>query len=181
MKYEFDRIEKKWQKKWEETGAFRASDDYSKPKFYALVEFPYPSGQGLHVGHPRSYTALDIVVRKKRMQGYNVLYPMGWDAFGLPAENFAIKNHVHPEHFTRENIRHFKEQMISLGLSFDWSREVATIDPDYYNGPSGSSCSSSSAAWPTRPPCPSTGVPAANAFWPTKRWSTAFASAAARR
>ena len=132
MKYEFDRIEKKWQKKWEETGAFRASDDYSKPKFYALVEFPYPSGQGLHVGHPRSYTALDIVVRKKRMQGYNVLYPMGWDAFGLPAENFAIKNHVHPEHFTRENIRHFKEQMISLGLSFDWSREVATIDPDYY-------------------------------------------------
>ena len=132
MKYEFNRIEKKWQAKWEEAGVFHATDDYSKPKFYALVEFPYPSGAGLHVGHPRSYTALDIVARKKRMQGYNVLYPMGWDAFGLPAENYAIKNHVHPEKFTRANIAHFKEQLTSLGLSFDWSREVATIDPDYY-------------------------------------------------
>ncbi len=132
MKYEFNRIEKKWQAKWEEAGVFHATDDYSKPKFYALVEFPYPSGAGLHVGHPRSYTALDIVARKKRMQGYNVLYPMGWDAFGLPAENYAIKNHVHPERFTRANIAHFKEQLTSLGLSFDWSREVATIDPDYY-------------------------------------------------
>ena len=132
MKYDFAQIEKKWQQKWEEEGVFHAPNDYSRPKFYALVEFPYPSGQGLHVGHPRSYTALDIVARKKRMQGYNVLYPMGWDAFGLPAENYAIKNHVHPEHFTRENIQHFKQQLISLGLSFDWSREFATIDPDYY-------------------------------------------------
>ncbi len=132
MKYEFDRIEKKWQAKWEEAGAFHAVNDTTKPGFFALVEFPYPSGQGLHVGHPRSYTALDIIARKKRMQGYNVLYPMGWDAFGLPAENFAIKNHVHPEHFTRQNIQHFKDQLVSLGLSFDWSREVATIDPDYY-------------------------------------------------
>ena len=132
MKYDFAQIEKKWQQKWEEEGVFHAPNDYSRPKFYALVEFPYPSGQGLHVGHPRSYTALDIVARKKRMQGYNVLYPMGWDAFGLPAENYAIKNHVHPEHFTRENIQYFKQQLISLGLSFDWSREFATIDPDYY-------------------------------------------------
>ena len=132
MKYDFAQIEKKWQQKWEEEGVFHAPNDYSRPKFYALVEFPYPSGQGLHVGHPRSYTALDIVARKKRMQGFNVLYPMGWDAFGLPAENYAIKNHVHPEHFTRENIQHFKQQLISLGLSFDWSREFATIDPDYY-------------------------------------------------
>ena len=132
MKYDFAQIEKKWQQKREEEGVFHAPNDYSRPKFYALVEFPYPSGQGLHVGHPRSYTALDIVARKKRMQGFNVLYPMGWDAFGLPAENYAIKNHVHPEHFTRENIQHFKQQLISLGLSFDWSREFATIDPDYY-------------------------------------------------
>ena len=132
MKYDFAQIEKKWQQKWEEEGVFHAPNDSSRPKFYALVEFPYPSGQGLHVGHPRSYTALDIVARKKRMQGFNVLYPMGWDAFGLPAENYAIKNHVHPEHFTRENIQHFKQQLISLGLSFDWSREFATIDPDYY-------------------------------------------------
>ena len=132
MKYDFAQIEKKWQQKWEEEGVFHVPNDYSRPKFYALVEFPYPSGQGLHVGHPRSYTALDIVARKKRMQGFNVLYPMGWDAFGLPAENYAIKNHVHPEHFTRENIQHFKQQLISLGLSFDWSREFATIDPDYY-------------------------------------------------
>ena len=132
MKYDFAQIEKKWQQKREEEGVFHAPNDSSRPKFYALVEFPYPSGQGLHVGHPRSYTALDIVARKKRMQGFNVLYPMGWDAFGLPAENYAIKNHVHPEHFTRENIQHFKQQLISLGLSFDWSREFATIDPDYY-------------------------------------------------
>ena len=100
--------------------------------FYALVEFPYPSGQGLHVGHPRSYTALDIVARKKRMQGYNVLYPMGWDAFGLPTENFAIKNHVHPAEVTKKNIARFKSQLKSLGLSFDWSREINTTDPSYY-------------------------------------------------
>ena len=132
MKYEFNRIERKWQDRWAKAGCYHAVTGDPKPKYYALVEFPYPSGQGLHVGHPRSYTALDIVARKKRMQGYNVLYPMGWDAFGLPAENYAIKNHVHPEHFTRENIQHFKQQLISLGLSFDWSREFATIDPDYY-------------------------------------------------
>ena len=133
MKYDFTAIEKKWQEKWLEEKPFTAvTGDKTREKFYGLIEFPYPSGQGLHVGHPRPFTAMDIICRKKRMQGYNVLNPIGFDAFGLPTENFAIKNHVHPEHFTRENIRHFKEQMISLGLSFDWSREVATIDPDYY-------------------------------------------------
>lgn len=132
MKYDFKKIEPKWQKKWEETGVFHASDDYTLPKFYALVEFPYPSGQGLHVGHPRSYTALDIVSRKKRLEGYNVLYPMGWDAFGLPTENFAIKNHIHPEIVTKNNVARFKKQLQSLGLSFDWSREINTTDPEYY-------------------------------------------------
>ena len=132
MKYNFSEIEKKWQKNWEESGVFHASQDYSKPKFYCLVEFPYPSGQGLHVGHPRSYTALDIVARKRRLQGYNVLYPMGWDAFGLPTENYAIKNHIHPEIVTKQNIAHFKQQLQSLGFSFDWSREINTTDPDYY-------------------------------------------------
>ena len=125
-------IDKKWQKKWEEAHAFHAENDYTKPKYYALVEFPYPSGQGLHVGHPRSYTALDIVARKRRMQGYNVLYPMGWDAFGLPTENFAIKNHIHPEIVTAQNVAHFKAQLKSLGLSFDWDREINTTDPGYY-------------------------------------------------
>ena len=131
-KYDYKEIEAKWQKTWEERGTFHASEDYSKEKFYALVEFPYPSGMGLHVGHPRSYTALDIVARKKRMQGYNVLYPMGWDAFGLPTENFAIKNHIHPAVVTEKNIARFKSQLKSLGLSFDWSREISTTDPDYY-------------------------------------------------
>ena len=132
MAYNFKSIEKKWQKKWEEEGTFNASDDYTKKKWYGLIEFPYPSGQGLHVGHPRSYTALDIIARKKRMQGYNVLYPIGFDAFGLPAENFAIKNHIHPKVITEQNINHFREQLKSLGFSFDWSREVNTTDPDYY-------------------------------------------------
>ena len=132
MRYEFKDIEKKWQDRWDEENCFAASDDYSMPKYYLLVEFPYPSGQGLHAGHPRPYTALDIVARKRRMQGYNVLYPMGWDAFGLPAENYAIKNHVHPAKITQENIRHFKQQMKSLGFSFDWSREIDTTDPSYY-------------------------------------------------
>ncbi len=132
MKHEFKEIEPKWQKKWEQTRAFHAENDYTKPKYYALVEFPYPSGQGLHVGHPRSYTALDIVARKRRMQGYNVLYPMGWDAFGLPTENFAIKNHIHPEIVTAQNVAHFKAQLQSLGLSFDWEREINTTDPAYY-------------------------------------------------
>jgi len=132
LKHEFKEIEPKWQKKWEEAHVFHAENDYTKPKYYALVEFPYPSGQGLHVGHPRSYTALDIVARKRRMQGYNVLYPMGWDAFGLPTENFAIKNHIHPEIVTAQNVAHFKAQLKSLGLSFDWDREINTTDPDYY-------------------------------------------------
>lgn len=125
-------VEQKWQKIWDDEKAFAASDDYSKPKYYALVEFPYPSGQGLHVGHPRPYTALDIVARKRRMQGYNVLYPMGWDAFGLPTENYAIKNKIHPKTVTRNNIVRFKEQLHSLGYSFDWDREVNTTDPNYY-------------------------------------------------
>ena len=126
------RIEKKWQEIWDAEKAFAATDDYSKPKFYALVEFPYPSGQGLHVGHPRPYTALDIVARKRRMQGYNVLYPMGWDAFGLPTENYAIKNKIHPKIVTENNVKRFKEQLHSLGYSFDWDREVNTTDPEYY-------------------------------------------------
>ncbi len=132
MKYDFAAIEKKWQDIWDEEKTFAAKNDYSLPKYYALVEFPYPSGQGLHVGHPRSYTALDIVARKKRMEGYNVLYPMGWDAFGLPTENYAIKNHIHPEIVTKKNIAHFKQQLKSLGLSFDWDREINTTDPSYY-------------------------------------------------
>ena len=132
MKYDFKAIESKWQKIWEEKQTFRAENDYSKPKYYALVEFPYPSGQGLHVGHPRPYTALDIVSRKRRLEGYNVLYPMGWDAFGLPTENYAMKNHIHPEIVTAKNVAHFKEQIQSLGLSFDWSREINTTDPAYY-------------------------------------------------
>ena len=112
-------VEKKWQKVWDDEKAFVASNDFTKPKYYALVEFPYPSGQGLHVGHPRPYTALDIVARKRRMQGYNVLYPMGWDAFGLPTENYAIKNKVHPKIVTEKNVKHFKDQLHSLGYSFD--------------------------------------------------------------
>ena len=132
MKYDYTDIEHKWQDKWEEAQAFRAENKYDKPKYYALVEFPYPSGQGLHVGHPRPYTAMDIVARKRRMEGYNVLFPMGWDAFGLPTENYAIKNHVHPEEVTRQNVARFKGQLRSLGLSFDWSREVNTTDPSYY-------------------------------------------------
>ena len=131
-KYNPSEIEPKWQKKWEEAGVFHASNTSDKPKYYALIEFPYPSGQGLHVGHPRPYTALDIVSRKRRMEGYNVLYPIGWDAFGLPAENYAIKNHVHPEEITKKNIARFKQQIQSLGISFDWSREISTIDPKYY-------------------------------------------------
>ncbi len=132
MKYDHKQIEKKWQDIWDEKHCFEAENGSDKEKFYALVEFPYPSGQGLHVGHPRSYTALDIVARKKRMQGYNVLYPMGWDAFGLPTENYAIKNHVHPAEVTKKNIARFKSQLKALGLSFDWSREINTTDPNYY-------------------------------------------------
>ncbi len=125
-------VEPKWRKIWEDNKAFAATNDYTKPKFYPLVEFPYPSGQGLHVGHPRPYTALDIVARKRRMQGYNVLYPMGWDAFGLPTENYAIKNQIHPKIVTKNNVARFKEQLQSLGYSFDWDREINTTDPEYY-------------------------------------------------
>jgi leucyl-tRNA synthetase len=132
VRYDFEQVEKKWQKIWQDKNVFAAKDDYTLPKYYALVEFPYPSGQGLHVGHPRSYTALDIVARKRRLEGYNVLYPMGWDAFGLPTENYAIKNKIHPEIVTKQNVAHFKEQLMSLGLSFDWTREINTTDPDYY-------------------------------------------------
>ena len=132
MKYNHKAVEEKWQKIWEDKGVFHASDDTEKEKFYALIEFPYPSGQGLHVGHPRPYTALDTVARKRRLEGYNVLYPMGWDAFGLPTENYAIKNHIHPEIVTKKNIARFKKQIQSLGISFDWSREINTTDPEYY-------------------------------------------------
>lgn len=130
--YNFKEVEKKWQDKWYAEGTFNAKNDYSKEKWFGLIEFPYPSGQGLHVGHPRSYTALDIIARKRRMQGYNVLFPIGFDAFGLPAENYAIKNHVHPKITTEKNINHFREQLKSIGFSFDWSREVNTTDPNYY-------------------------------------------------
>ena len=132
MKYNHKAVEEKWQKIWEDKGVFHASDDTEKEKFYALIEFPYPSGQGLHVGHPRPYTALDTVARKRRLEGYNVLYPIGWDAFGLPTENYAIKNHIHPEIVTKKNIARFKKQIQSLGTSFDWSREINTTDPEYY-------------------------------------------------
>lgn len=132
MKHDFKNIEAKWQRAWDEQKAFEPSDDYSLPKYYALVEFPYPSGQGLHVGHPRPYTALDIVARKRRMQGYNVLFPMGWDAFGLPTENYAIKNKIHPSIVTKNNVARFKQQLKALGLSFAWDREINTSTPDYY-------------------------------------------------
>ena len=132
MRYDHKAIESKWQKIWEEKGVFHAEDNSSKEKFYALIEFPYPSGQGLHVGHPRPYTALDIVSRKRRLQGYNVLYPIGWDAFGLPTENYAIKNHIHPRIVTEQNVARFKKQIQSLGISFDWSKEINTTDPQYY-------------------------------------------------
>ena len=182
MKYDFAAVEKKWQDIWETENTFAASNDYTKPKFYALVEFPYPSGQGLHVGHPRSYTALDIVARKRRMQGYNVLYPMGWDAFGLPTENFAIKNHIHPEIVTQEQCGALQEPaqepgpLLRLDPGDQHHRSRATT-----SGPSGSSCSSSSTAWPIKRRCRSTGAPPASACWPTRKWSAASASAAAAR
>ena len=132
MKYDYKAVEAKWQKVWEDEKTLHVEIDHSKPKFYALVEFPYPSGAGLHVGHPRSYTALDVVSRKRRQNGYNVLYPMGWDAFGLPTENFAMKNHIHPAIVTKKNVDHFREQLKALGFSFDWDREINTTDPEYY-------------------------------------------------
>ena len=132
MKYDYKAVEAKWQKVWEDEKTFHVEIDHKKPKFYALVEFPYPSGAGLHVGHPRSYTALDVVSRKRRKNGYNVLYPMGWDAFGLPTENFAMKNHIHPAIVTKSNVDHFRSQLKALGFSFDWDREINTTDPEYY-------------------------------------------------
>ena len=132
VKYNPKQVEPKWQKKWLEENTFAAKDDATMPKFYALVEFPYPSAQGLHVGHPRPYTGLDVVTRKRRMAGYNVLDPMWWDAFGLPTENFALKNHIHPAIVTRDNINRFRKQIQALGISFDWTREVDTTDPAYY-------------------------------------------------
>ena len=131
-RYNPDEVELKWQAHWEDTGAFCASDDHTKPKFYPLIEFPYPSGHGLHVGHPRSNTAMDVIARKRRMEGCNVLFPIGYDAFGLPTENYAIKNRIHPAVVTRENIAHFRAQLKRLGFSFDYSREVDTTDPAYY-------------------------------------------------
>ena len=132
MDYKFTDIEKKWQDIWEKEQAFKATNDFSKPKFYGLIEFPYPSGNGLHVGHPKSNTAIDIISRKRRMEGYNVLYPMGWDAFGLPTENFAIKNKIHPAIVTKQNVDRFREQLKKIGFSFDWDREIDTTDPKYY-------------------------------------------------
>jgi len=131
--YDPKAIEPKWQKVWADKGVFCAKDDRSIPKYYALIEFPYPSGQGLHVGHPRPYTALDIIARKRRMEGYNVLFPIGWDAFGLPTENYAIANNIHPAIVTKRNIDRFRSQLQSLGFSLDYSREVYTTDPDYYH------------------------------------------------
>lgn len=132
MEYKFSEIEKKWQDIWEKEEAFKAKNDFSKPKFYGLIEFPYPSGNGLHVGHPKSNTAIDIICRKRRMEGYNVLYPIGWDAFGLPTENYAIKNKIHPAIVTKQNVDHFREQLKKIGFSFDWDREINTTDPSYY-------------------------------------------------
>ena len=132
MKYDFTRIEHKWQKNWEEQKPFAAITGDKRKKFYGLIEFPYPSGQGLHVGHPRPFTAMDIICRKKRMEGYNVLFPIGYDAFGLPTENYAIKNHIHPAIVTKQNIQRFRSQLKMLGYSFDWDREIDTTDPSYY-------------------------------------------------
>ena len=132
MAYNYSEVEKKWQDIWEKEGTFFAKDDKNLKKWYGLIEFPYPSSQGLHVGHPRSYTAIDIIARKKRLEGYNVLYPIGWDAFGLPAENYAIKNKIHPKLITAQNIENFTRQLKALGFSFDWSRQVDTTDPNYY-------------------------------------------------
>ena len=179
MKYDFKTVEAKWQKVWADEKTFHAEIDHSKPKFYALVEFPYPSAAGLHVGHPRSYTALDIVARKKRQCGCNVLYPMGWDAFGLPTENYALKNHINPEIVTAQNVARFKSQLQALGLSFDWDREINTTDPEYYKWTQWIFIQLLKKVWPTKRRPPSTTAPAARSFWPTRRSSTASASAAA--
>ena len=181
MKYDFQAIEKKWQARWEEEKPFAAVTGDPRPKFYGLIEFPYPSGQGLHVGHPRPFTAMDIICRKRRMQGYNVLFPIGFDAFGLPTENYAIKNHIHPAVVTKNNIANFTKQLKMLGYSFDWDRAVDTTDPSYYKWTQWIFLQMYSTVWPIRPPCPSTGARAASACWRMKRSSTVSASAAAAR
>ena len=169
MKYDFKAVEAKWQKVWQDEHTFHAEIDHSKPKFYALVEFPYPSAAGLHVGHPRSYTALDIVARKKRQCGYNVLYPMGWDAFGLPTENYALKNHINPEIVTAKNVARFKSQLQALGLSLTGTARSTPLTPNTTSGPSGSSCSCTSTVWLIKRLPPSTTAPAARSFWPTRK------------
>ena len=150
MKYDYKAVEAKWQKVWEDEKTFHAEIDHTKPKFYALVEFPYPSGAGLHVGHPRSYTALDVVSRKRRQNGYNVLYPMGWDAFGLPTENFAMKNHIHPAIVTKNNVDHFRSQLKALASPLTGTARSTPPTRNTTSGPSGSSCSCTSTVWPTR-------------------------------
>lgn len=177
-RYNFRTIESKWQKIWDEEKAYKVEIDRNREKFYVLVEFPYPSGAGLHVGHPRSYTALDVVARKKRMQGFNVLYPMGFDAFGLPAENYAIKTGVHPAVSTKANIENFTRQLKSIGFSFDWDRCITTCDPEYYKWTQWMFIKFLKKVWPIRTRLPSTGVRHAKWDWPTKKWSTAAASAA---
>ncbi len=187
MKYDFTAIEAKWQKEWEEKKLFKAETGGDKEKFYGLIEFPFPSGVGLHVGHARPYTAMDVIARKKRMEGYNVLFPMGYDAFGLPTENYAIKNHIHPRTVTEKNVATFRSQLKALGYSFDWDREINTTDPKYFKWTQWiflqmfkrGLAYKAKMPVPTRPRCRSTGAPPASACWPTKRWSRACASAAA--
>ena len=163
-------------KRWEDAGLFNAKDDDAREKFYLLVEFPYPSGAGLHVGHPRSYTALDTIARKKRMEGKNVLFPMGWDAFGLPAENYAIKTGNHPATFTQTNIDTFRRQLKSMGFSFDWSREFSTTDPAYYKWTQWMFCNSSKRGWRTKLKSRSIGVRRTSAASQTKKSSAARAN-----
>ena len=169
MKYDFKAVEAKWQKVWQDEHTFHAEIDHSKPKFYALVEFPYPSAAGLHVGHPRSYTALDIVARKKRQCGYNVLYPMGWDAFGLPTENYALKNHINPEIVTAKNVARFKSQLQAWASPLTGIVRSTPPTPNTTSGPSGSSCSCTSTVWLIKRLPPSTTAPAARSFWPTRK------------
>jgi leucyl-tRNA synthetase len=168
--YNFKEIEQKWQKYWADNHTFQANEKSKKPKYYALVEFPYPSGDGLHVGHPRPYTGLDVVARKKRAEGYDVLYPFGWDAFGLPTENYAIKTGVHPSIVTKKNTDNFRRQTQSIGFSFDWSREVNTTDPSYYKWTQWIFCNCLSTDWRTKPRCLSTGAPKTKLGWPMKKW-----------
>lgn len=169
MKYDFTAIENKWQKRWEEEKLYGAQTGSDKKKFYALIEFPYPSGAGLHVGHARPYTAMDVIARKHRMEGENVLFPIGYDAFGLPTENYAIKNHIHPRIVTEQNVKVFRSQLKALGYSFDWDREINTTDPGYFKWTQWISSSSMSMVLPIRPRCRSTGAPAVSVSWPMRK------------